>query len=774
MIWFNNMYVRVVKLFCFSIVLLSFFAANAHSFDSFTVKNIRVEGAQRISAGTVFNYFPIKVGEIAEADNISNALHELFKTGFFKDVRIEAENDVLIISVVERPAIATIEFDGNTDIETEELKKSLKQVGFAEGRVYDKSLLDKVVEELRRQYYARGKYSVQIDSIVSVLERNRVGIKVDISEGKVSKIKKINIVGNRSFSEEELLDEIELTKPTLFSFYNKKDQYSKQRLSGDLEKIRSFYMDRGYVNFSIDSTQVSITPDKKNVYITINIVEGDQYSISDVKIAGDLILTKEELFKLVKIKKNQVFSRKNITNTSESIVEALGKEGYAFSNVNPIPEIDDKSNTISLTFFIDPGNRVYVRKINVYGNTSTADHVIRRELRQQESAWISTDKVALGKKRLNKLGYFREVSVETPAVPGMTDLVDVNYTIEEQSTGSINAGVGFSQTDGLILNFSVSQKNFLGTGNSFSVGINTSKVNQLFHLSVTDPYWTQDGVSRTWYVTHRKTEAEENNLSNYTVNKDALGLSFGFPVNEFNRYGIGVDIEQNKVDLPTDTSDTADNIIDFVEHNGGDNYLTFRLKANWAHDSRNRALFPDRGSLMRIKSDITIPGSEYQFYHLGYKQVQYFSFNKKLTLMLKGDIGFGDTYGGDIFPPFENYYAGGMNSVRGFKDNTLGPRDTKTNRATGGQLRTVGNAEIIMPIPFVKDSAAYRLSSFIDVGNVYESLDNFDANELRYSTGIAAAWLSPFGLLRFSLGYPLNDKSKDETQVFQFSFGQQF
>ncbi|MFK5894449.1 MAG: outer membrane protein assembly factor BamA [Pseudomonadota bacterium] len=768
------MYLRVVKFSSIVFFLLIIFSSNVYSFDAFDVEDIRVEGAQRISAGTVFNYFPIKVGEQADTESVSNALHELFKTGFFKDVRIEAEANTLIISVVERPAISTIEFDGNKDIETEELKKSLKQVGFAEGRVYDKSLLNRVVEELRRQYYARGKYAVRIDSIVTPLERNRVGIKIDVSEGRVSKIRKINIVGNDSYSEEDILDEMELTTPTLFSFYTKKDQYSKQRLSGDLEKIRSFYMDRGYVNFAIDSTQVSITPNKKDVYITVNIVEGSQYSISDVKISGDLILAKEDLFKLVKIRKNQIFSRKKITLTSESIVEALGKEGYAFSNVNPIPEIDDETNSIKLTFFIDPGNRVYVRRINIYGNSNTADHVIRRELRQQESGWISTAKVQRGKQRLNKLGYFRDVSVETPPVPGMTDLVDVNYSVEEQSTGSINAGIGFSQTDGLILNFSVSQKNFLGTGNSFSVGVNTSSVNQLFHLSVTDPYWTQDGVSRTWYVTHRSTDAEENNLSNYTVNKDALGLSFGFPVNEFNRYGLGMDIEKIKIDLPDDLTDTADNIIDFVNNNGGDNYLTFKLQANWSHDSRNKAIFPDKGSLLRIKSDIALPGSEYQFLHLGYKQVQYFTMTKKLTLMLKGDIGIGDTYAGDIFPPFENYYAGGMNSVRGFKDNTLGPRDAKTDSATGGQLRTVGNAELIMPIPFVKDSAAYRLSGFFDVGNVYESLDNFAVDELRYSTGISGAWISPFGLLRFSLAYPINEKSGDETQMFQFSFGQQF
>jgi len=756
------------------IVIGLFISAAVHAIESFNIENIRVEGLQRISAGTVFNYLPLKVGDRADDNTLPNALHELFKTGFFKDVRLEQEGSTLIVSVLERPAISTIEFDGNKDIETEELKKSLKQIGFAEGRVFDQSVLDRVVEELRRQYFARGKYSVRIDTRVTPLERNRVGIKVDISEGKVSKIKRINIVGNKAFEEDDILDEIELDTPSWFSFYTKTDQYSKQKLSGDLERIRAFYMDRGYVNFSIDSTQVSITPDKKSVYITINVVEGEQYFIDEVKIAGDLILAEQELFKLVKINTGEIFSRKNITQTSEAIVSALGKEGFAFSNVNPIPEIDEETKKIKLTFFLDPGNRVYVRRVNIVGNTTTSDHVIRRELRQQESAWISTDKVERGKQRLSKLSYFKDVSVETPAVPGSSDLVDVNYTIEEQSTGSINAGLGYSQSEGVIFNFGITQKNFLGTGNSYSVGVNTSKVNQLYHFSVTDPYFTQDGISRTWYVTHRKTDESESNLSSYQTNRDALGLSFGFPVNEFNRYGIGLDVENLKIDLPTDQSDTADNIIEFVEKNGGDDYLTIRLSGNWAHDSRNRGIFPDRGSLMRIKADIALPGSEYKFFHLGYKQVQYFPLTKKLTLMLKGDLGWGDNYSGDVFPPFENYYAGGINSVRGYKDNTLGQRDVKTDKAIGGRFKAVANAELIMPMPFVKDSKAYRWSGFFDIGNVYEDFDQFKANELRYSTGVTGAWLSPFGLLRVSLGYPINKKSGDDTQYFQFTFGQQF
>ncbi|MCK5647425.1 MAG: outer membrane protein assembly factor BamA, partial [Gammaproteobacteria bacterium] len=435
------------------------------SADAFIVDDIRVEGLQRISAGTVFNYLPLKVGDTIDNHAVSKSIRELYKTGFFKDVRLEQQGNSLIVFVLERPAIADIEFDGNKDIDTEELTKALKQIGFAEGRVYDKSILQRVIEELKRQYYARGKYAVRIDTKVTPLERNRVGIKIEVSEGRVTTIHQINVVGNKVFDTDTLLDELELTTPTLFSFYTKTDQYSKQKLAGDLESLRSFYLDRGYINFKIESTQVAITPDKKHIYITINLIEGDKYTINEVKLAGDLIIKPEEIFPVVKIKKGQFFSRQKITQTSESIVDLLGKAGYAFSNVNPIPQVNDDTNEVAITFFVDPGNRVYVRRVNIVGNSNTADEVIRREVRQFENSWISTTDVDRSRARLQQLGFFKEVSVETPAVAGASDLVDVVYTVEEQSTGSINAGAGFSQSQGVIFNFSISQANFLGTGN---------------------------------------------------------------------------------------------------------------------------------------------------------------------------------------------------------------------------------------------------------------------------------------------------------------------
>ncbi len=779
------------------------FCMSLWAIEPFTIKDIQVDGLQRISAGTVFNYLPLKVGDRVDDRAASRSIRELFKTGFFKDVRLERQGNTLIVFVVERPAIADIKFEGNKDIDTEELTKALKQIGFAEGRVYDKSTLQRVVEELKRQYYARGKYAVRIKTRVTPLERNRVGIKLDVSEGLVTTITKINFVGNKAFDNKTLLDEMELTTPTLFSFYTKTDQYSKQKLAGDLENIRSFYLDRGYINFKIDSTQVAITPDKKHIYITINITEGDKYTIKEVKLAGDLIVKPKEIFPVVKIKKGQYFSRKSITETSEAIVDILGKAGYAFSNVNPIPQVDNKTKEVSLTFFIDPGNRVYVRRVSINGNTNTADEVIRREMRQFEDSWISTSNVERSKARLQKLGFFKEVSVETPPVPGSPDLVDVIYTVEEQSTGSINAGAGFSQSQGVIFNFSINQDNFLGTGNRYSVGVNTSDANTIYRISVTDPYFTDDGISRTLRFNWRQTDLAKENLSNYATDNLSFGVGFGVPINEFDRIGFGADFENTNIDLPAvregvDSNnnpfffmDTSRDILEYV-FKEGDNFSVLRLSANWSHDSRNKAIFPTRGALQRLSGDMTIPGSDSQFFHINYVQQRFFPLTRTTTLMLKGNIGYADTYGGDLFPPFEKYYAGGMRDIRGYKSNTLGPKDDKdatfnnfknsgktvkhfaTGDPLGGEFKVIANAEIILPVPFVKDSSAYRLSGFFDMGNVFKDTGDFDTAEIRYTTGIAGAWLSPFGLLRVSIATPLNKKSGDDTETFQFSFGQTY
>ncbi len=777
-------------------LLFAFFISSVFSWqtvlavETFVIDNIVVEGLQRISAGTVFNYLPVKVGDRLDERAISQSIRELYKTGFFKDIRLEKQAGTLIVSVLERPAISDIEFEGNKDLDSEELSKALKQIGFYEGRVYDKAVLLRVVDELKRQYYARGKYAVRIDAKVTPLERNRVGIKIDVSEGRVTLINQINIVGNKAYETDDLLDEFELTTPTLFSFYTKTDQYSKQKLAGDLEKLRSYYLDRGYINFKIESTQVAITPDKKHIYITINVSEGQKYTIKEVKLAGDLIIEPKEIFPVVAIQKGQYFSRKHITQTSEAIVDLLGKAGYAFSNVNPIPQVDNDTKEVTMTFFVDPGSRVYVRRINIIGNTNTSDEVIRREMRQFENSWISTADVDRSRARLQKLGFFKEVSVETPAVPGASDLVDVVYSVEEQSTGSINAGLGFSQSQGLILNFSVAQNNFLGTGDRYAVAANTSDANTIYSFSTTDPYFTDDGISRTYRASWRETDLAEENLSNYATDNVNVGIGFGVPINEFDRIGFAFDFENTHIDLPDDLTSTSYNILKFVADEG-DDFNTLRFSANWSHDSRNKAIFPTRGAYQRFSGDLALPGSDLQFYHLNYVQQRFFPLSKNMTFMLKGNIGYGDTIGGDSFPPFERYYAGGMNDIRGYKSNTLGPRDDvphdipsiggrpafvlqPTGDPLGGQLKVIGNAEMILPIPFVKDSSAYRLSGFFDMGNVFATASDFEFKELRYTTGLAGAWLSPFGLLRVSIAAPLNEKDQDETETFQFSFGQQF
>jgi outer membrane protein insertion porin family len=739
--------------------------------EAFEIEDIKVEGLQRISAGTVFNYLPVRVGDELDSQQSANIIRTLYKTGFFKDVRLEREGDVLIISVVERPAVASIDIEGNKNIETEELLQALKDIGLAPGRVFNRFVLDKIEQELRRQYFAQGKYGVKLKTTVTPLERNRVAINIDITEGETAKIKQINIVGNHSFEEDELTGQFELGSSNWLSFLSKNDQYSKQRLSGDLERLRSFYLNRGYINFRIASTQVSITPDKQDIYITINIEEGDVYTVSDVKLAGDLVLEPDKIFPMVQVRRNNPFSRKEATDTSEDISKLLGNNGYAFANVNSIPEIDEEKKQVAITFFIDPGKRVYVRRINMAGNTRTRDVVLRREMRQMESAWFSSEKVKRSRERLQRLGFFEDVTIETPAVPGTTDQVDVDVSITEKASGNLLAGLGFSQSQGLILNTSITQDNFLGTGKRVDAAFNNSSANSIYQFAYTNPYYTINGVSRGFILRYRKTNADEEDIAKYKTNVGTAGVNFGVPINEYDRVNFSLNVEHT--DLQVNENEASQEVLEF-EDDEGDNFLNFELGTSWSHDSRNRAVFPSRGGLQRLSASVTVPGSDLQFYKLSYSNRRYFELISDLTLGLKGDLGYGNGYGGtDDLPFFDNFFAGGPRTVRGFKDNTLGPRDSN-NDPLGGRFKMVGGVELLHPIPIEQFKDAARFSLFLDAGNVFGDGYEFDATEIRYSSGIGATWLSPFGALTVSLAYPLNDKDNDDVEVFQFSFGSTF
>ncbi|MCW8963491.1 MAG: outer membrane protein assembly factor BamA [Gammaproteobacteria bacterium] len=739
---------------------------------TFVVEDIRVEGIQRISAGTVFTYLPVKVGDEFSESQYAETIRAVYKSGYFNDIRLERQGNILIVSVQERPAIASITFSGNKEFDNDELKVALKDIGLAEGRVYNKSVLDKVEQELRRQYYSHGKYSVRIQSTVTPLERNRVGIGVDVSEGLVAKIKEINIIGNETYDEEELKKQFELTVPTWYSFFSKDDQYSKQKLAADLEKLSSYYLDRGFLKFNIDSTQVSITPDKKDIYITINVTEGEQYSVEEVKISGKLLYPDDELFRSVQVRAGDIFSRRAIVASTDALTDLMGNDGYAFANVNAIPDLDEEKKTVSLTFFIDPGRRIYVRRINVAGNSRTRDEVLRREMRQIENAWMSTKDVERSRTRLERLGYFTEINVETPAVPENPDQVDVNFSVTEQPSGQLLAGIGYSQSQGFLLNSSISQDNFLGSGVKFGVNFSTSEADEAYGISYTNPYYTTDGISRGFSILYRSRDGEELGISDYTTDVLSGKLNYGFPISETNTIFVSLGYENLEL---KPAFGAPREIRQFVVDNG-DTYDNVIATASWVDDNRNRsALFADRGTYTSISGEVSSPGSDLEYYKITARHQRFFPLTRNSTLSLNGEIGFGDGYGDlDDLPFYEHYFAGGVSSVRGFEDNSLGPKDS-TGEPFGGDFRLVANAEVILPMPFVsKDDKAWRMTAFMDAGNVFTEAGDFDAGDLRYSAGLGVRWLSPFGPIKASFAEPLNDKSEDDVQNFQFTFGSTF
>ncbi|ACT48066.1 outer membrane protein assembly factor BamA [Methylotenera mobilis] len=771
----QNLKYPKLKLKSMLLLVSSLYAGSVMALEPFQVKDIRVEGIQRTEAGTVFSHLPVKVGEIMDDDLASQAIKSLYSTGFFKDVRIEAENNVLIVTVQERAAIAQIEFSGNKSFPTDKMKEGLKQIGIAESQIFDKSQLDRAEQEIKRQYLSQGKYGATVKTVVTPLERNRVAVRFDIEEGAVSKIRDINIVGNKAYTIEDLRAQFLLTTPNWMSWWNKDDQYSKQKLNADLEALRSFYMNQGYLEFNIDSTQVSITPDKKDIYITINITEGEKYTISEVKLAGETLVPEDELRQLIQVQAGDTFSREKVTQTSKAISDRLSNDGYAFSNVNPVPDINKEQHTAAFTFFVDPGKRVYVRRINVVGNTRTRDEVIRREVRQLESAWYASNKINRSKERITRTDFFSDVNVETPAVAGTADQVDLNISVTEKSTGSVQFGAGLSSNEGVVFGITVNQNNFLGTGNRVSAQVNTGKVNTTYSLSYTDPYFTPDGVSRGIDLYRRDVNTSSLNIGTYSTSSYGGGVRFGIPLNERDGVNFGLAADFTSVDL---TSQSPQQYKDFCDKASGCSSNSIVASAGWTHDSRDSIMFTTKGVLQRLSGEVTIPVLDLEYYKIDYKHAWFKELLTGYTLMLNGEIGYADSYGNKNYPFFKNFYMGGVNSVRGYTNGSLGPRgiDSTTGNdfALGGTKRMLGNAELYVPIPGLKDSKQFRMSVFADAGNVFGANDSYDFGELRYSTGLGLSWVSPFGPLKLVFAKPLNSKPGDNTQTIQFQLGQQF
>jgi outer membrane protein insertion porin family len=746
------------------------FAPAALAFEPFTVRDIRVEGVQRTDAGTVFNYLPIKVGDRVDDEKASAAVKALYATGFFRDVRLEAEGNVLVVIVQERPTISQIDIVGTKEFDKDTLRKALKDIGVAESRIFDRSALDRAEQEFKRQYINRGYYAMHVTTTVTPQERNRVAVNFTVEEGDVTKIANINIVGAQAFSEKTLLKEIQLSTPDWLSWYTKNDQYSKQKLQADLETLRSYYTNRGYLEFLVDSTQVSITPDKEQIYITINVTEGPKYTISDVRLAGELLLPESEINRLILVRPGDLYSREKLTQSTKAISDRMGSDGYAFANVNAVPDIDRVNHTAAFTFYIDPGRRVYIRRINVSGNLKTRDVVIRRELRQLEGAWYDSTRIERSKVRITRLNYFEDVNIETPAVPGSPDQVDIDVTVTEKPTGNLLAGVGYSSADGLVLTGSVSQNNVLGTGNSVVAAVNTSRVNRTIALTYTEPYWTVDGITRTFEVYDKSIDASSLPLAQYSTTTLGGAVGFGIPVTEADAVIVGFRYEHTKLSLV----DSSPQIYrDFVNDFGSITNSVI-LSAGWSRDTRDSILFPNSGLLQSALAEWGTPIGDLSYYKLNYVAQWFTPLPFNLVWMLRGEFGYGGGLGGKPLPFFKAYYAGGVGSVRGYETASLGPQDSQGN-TIGGRRKIVANSELFFPVPGMKAAdQSVRLSVFTDAGEIYDNGSQPELESFRYSAGLGLAWNSPIGPLKFSYGYPLNKKPTDRVQRFQFQVGTVF
>ena len=821
-----------------------FMMKSALALDPFVVSDIRVEGLQRISEGTVFNYMPVGTNELLTAAKGRQAIRSLFRTGFFSSIDLEREGDILVIRVQERPAIAAVALSGNKAIKDEDMLPVLADIGLAQGEVFQPQSLDRISQELVRQYFSQGRYAVTVDTRVVELDRNRVRISITINEGDTAEIKHINIVGNTLFTDKEIRTEFESKIPPGWKFWSKDDQYSREKLSGDLEKIRSYYQDRGYIDANVESTQVSISPDKSDIYITANILEGEQYTVEKIQITGDLVIEEATLRRLIMTQDNDIFSRKKMEQSVENISAVLSNIGYAFANVNPIPQIDRENRLVTINYFVDPGKRVYVRQITFVGNAGTKDEVLRREMRQFEGGWFSQAAIDRSKIRLQRLTSFEGVNIETPAVPGTDDQIDVVVTVTERAAGSFSLGLGYSQVQGIILSASVQQDNFLGSGKRVGLSISHSSIISSFNVSYDNPYWTEDGVSRGFYLRYQEYDQAGANISTFTSTEAAAGMSFGLPLTEVDyvRAGLGIRTTDLNIGLfqfdreyideegniqCDDQNDNGicpeiyliprpfDPLSRSLDHNGDGvlddkerDFFTLDFTSSWSRDTRNHFLNPTRGSSQRLGIEASLPLSDRQFYKLYYRAAKYWPIWGDLVFSVRGDLGYGDSYdnydstskatpvlddeGGwpesDNYnclldevttldtglPFFEHFYGGGVRDIRGFEDNTLGPKDSPINcRAVGGDLKVAGGFELAIPTPFTKGGGS-RIALFFDIGNVYENWSTFDASRFRSSAGLSITWQAPIGPIIMNYAFPIKKFHGDRTEALQFSFGTTF
>ncbi|WP_442906283.1 outer membrane protein assembly factor BamA [Halomonas sp. GT] len=774
-----------------ALLLVGTSSAQAQSFD---VSDIRVEGLQRVSAASVFNAFPVNANDRVSEQQLAAAARDLFATGLFEDVSLAREGDVLVIQVVERPTIARLNIEGNQQISDEDLRNGLRESGLSEGQVLQLSTLEEIQRELEGVYQAQGRYSARIDVEVDEIDEGRVQVNINVNEGEVAKIRQINIVGNEAFDDDTLRDVFELNdRPGRVFGWFSKDDYSREALAGDIERLRSFYLDRGYVNFDVTSTQVSIGPEKSEIFITLNIDEGNQFQVGDIRFAGDLQISENEANELLIISRGDTFSRGDLNASTEALRQRLGAEGFAFAEVQGIPEMAGDGETVDLVIAVDPGQRTYVRRIEFYGNTTTQDEVLRREMIQLEGAPASTESITQSRQRLERLGFFSQVEVDTQPVPGQPDLLDVTYNVEEQPSGSVSASVGFSQSAGVIYGVGLAQNNFLGTGNRVNVGAQRSDTFTSVNFAFTDPYWTLDGISRGYNLFYRETDYGDSDISTFSTDAYGAGINFGYPISELSRLNFGASLEEVTVKT---YNDSASEIIRYVEDEG-DNAQSLKLTASWTRNNLNRGIMPTAGNYQRVSLETGVPGSDAEYYKLRARAQQLFPINDDETWALKftGNLGYADTLGSnDPYPFYENFYAGGLGSVRGFTSNTLGQRTTPTrdggrDRTLGGNILVEGSAEVLFPMPFVEDQRAIQPSLFLDAGNTFLSScydvqeadvgrqqcnSGVDLGDLRYSVGVGLSWLTPVGPLTFSVAEPLSDESGDDTQFFQFSLGQTF